>query len=185
MVPCHGNIFWVTGFLLGNTNHQWIPHLKLKKRGVLMISLWLPYKSLSTNTPLAGELRRYVAHVTSHWCVKHMRIDLQFTSIDTLLMEDIMGCDSEDTSHTCLTHLPQYRIHVYASVNRVGIGSDNGLSSIRRHAIIQTNAGLLSIEPLRTNFGAIWIKIQNFSFKAMHMKISSAKWRLFCPGEMS
>ena len=33
-----------------------------------------------------------------------------------------------------LTHLPKRRI--YASVTRVNIGSDNGLSPIRRQAII-------------------------------------------------
>ena len=38
-------------------------------------------------------------------------------------------------------------------MNRVSIGSVNGLSPIRRQAIIQTNAGLLSIEHLGTNFG--------------------------------
>ena len=30
-----------------------------------------------------------------------------------------------------------------------------------------------------------FIKIHNFSFAKMHLKISSAKWRPFCPGEMS
>ena len=36
-----------------------------------------------------------------------------------------------------------------------------------------------------TNFGEILITIQNFSFMKMHLKISSAKWPPFCPGEMS
>ena len=49
----------------------------------------------------------------------------------------------------CVTHLPQN--HIYASVNRVSIGSDNGLLPIRRQAIIQTNTGFLSIKPLGTN----------------------------------
>ena len=71
---------------------------------------------------------------------------------------------------------------IYASVNRVSICSNNGLSPIRRQAIILTNAGLLSIEPLGTNFIEIWIKIQIFSFTKVHLKISSAKWRPFCPG---
>ena len=35
---------------------------------------------------------------------------------------------------------------------------------------------------IRTNFSEILIKIQNFSFTKMHLKISSAKWRQFCPG---
>ena len=41
---------------------------------------------------------------------------------------------------------------------------------------------LLSIGPLETNFGEILIKIQNFSFWKMHLKILSAKWGPFCPG---
>ena len=49
---------------------------------------------------------------------------------------------------------------IYASEYRVGIGSDNGLAPNRRHAIILTNAGLLSFEPLGTNFCEILIKIQ-------------------------
>ena len=54
------------------------------------------------------------------------------------------------------------------------IASDNGLSPERRQAIIWTNAGLLSIGPLRTNFSEILIGIQIFSFKKMHLKMSSA-----------
>ena len=38
-------------------------------------------------------------------------------------------------------------------MNQVSNGSDNGLSPIRQQAIIYTNAGLLSTEPLETNFG--------------------------------
>ena len=68
------------------------------------------------------------------------------------------------------------------SVNRVNIGSDNGLSPSRHQAIIWNNAWLLSIKPLGTNVSEIIIKIQNFSFMKMYLKISSAKWRPFCPG---
>ena len=42
------------------------------------------------------------------------------------------------------------------------IGSDNGLSPGRRQAIIWTNAGILLIEPLATNFSEILIGIHNF-----------------------
>ena len=60
------------------------------------------------------------------------------------------------------------------------IDSDNGLSPGRRQAIILTNDGILSIGPLGTNFNEISIGIQTFSFKKMHFKMSSAKWRPFC-----
>ena len=59
------------------------------------------------------------------------------------------------------------------------IGSDNGLSPGRRQAIIWTIAGILLIGPLGTNFSEIFIGIQTFSFKKMHLKMSSAKWRPF------
>ena len=61
------------------------------------------------------------------------------------------------------------------------IGSDNGLSHGRRQVFILTNAGILSIGPLWTNFIEILIGIQTFSFKKMHFKMS-AKWRLSCLG---
>ena len=62
------------------------------------------------------------------------------------------------------------------------IGSDNGLSPGRRQAIIWTNAGILLIGPLGTNFSETLIEIDTFSFKKMHLKMSSAKWRPFCLG---
>ena len=60
------------------------------------------------------------------------------------------------------------------------IGSDNSLSPGRRQAIIWTNAGLLLIGPLGTNFSEILMAVGTFSFKKMHLKILSAKWRPFC-----
>ena len=62
------------------------------------------------------------------------------------------------------------------------IGSDNGLSPGRRQAIIWTNAGILLIGPLGTNFSEIVIEIHTFSFKKIHLKMSSGKWRPFCLG---
>ena len=62
------------------------------------------------------------------------------------------------------------------------IGSDNGLSPRRRQAIIWTNAGIWSMGPLGINFSEILIEIQRFPFKKMHLKMSSAKLRLFCLG---
>ena len=68
-------------------------------------------------------------------------------------------------------------------VNKLTIlGSDNGLSPDRRQTIIWTNAGILLIGPLRTNFSEMLIEIRTFSFKKMHLKMSSGKWRPFCLG---
>ena len=62
------------------------------------------------------------------------------------------------------------------------LGSDNGLSPGRRQAIIWTNAGILLIRTLGTNFSEIQGEIHSFSFSKMHLKMSSAKWRLFGRG---
>ena len=70
------------------------------------------------------------------------------------------------------------RVTQICVVKQTIIGSDNGLSPGRRQAIIWTNAGILLIGPLGTNFSEILIGIQTFSF----LKMSSAKWPPFCLG---
>ena len=62
------------------------------------------------------------------------------------------------------------------------IGSDNGLSPGRRQAITWTNVRLLLIGPLGTNFSEMLIEIHTFSFKKIHLKVSSGKCRPFCLG---
>ena len=57
------------------------------------------------------------------------------------------------------------------------IGSDNGLSPDWR-----TNVGILLIGPLGINFNKIWFEIRTFSFKKIHLKMSSGKWQPFCLG---
>ena len=54
-------------------------------------------------------------------------------------------------------------------------GSDSGLSPERHQAIIWTNAGILLIGPLGTNFREILIENQTFSLKKIRLKMSSAK----------
>ena len=60
------------------------------------------------------------------------------------------------------------------------IGSDNGLSSGRRQAIIWTNDGILSICTLGKNSSEILSEIHAFSFTKMHLKMWSGKWQPFC-----
>ena len=62
------------------------------------------------------------------------------------------------------------------------IDSDNGLSPSRRQAIICTNAGILLIRTLGTNFIEILSEFLTFWFKKMRLNVSSAKRRLFCLG---
>ena len=62
------------------------------------------------------------------------------------------------------------------------IGSGNGLASGRRQAITWTNVGILLFGPLGSNFSEMLIEIHTFSFKKIHLKMSSGKWRPFCLG---
>ena len=81
---------------------------------------------------------------------------------------------------SCLTHWGRV-MHICAS-KLTSIGSDNGLSPGRHQAIIWSNAGIFLIWPLGTNFSKILIEIHTSSFKKMHLKMSSGKWRPFCLG---
>ena len=82
--------------------------------------------------------------------------------------------------HFRLTHWGRVT-HIGVS-NLTIIGSDNGLSPGRRHAIIWSNAGILLIRNLGIKFREILSKIHTFSFKKMHFKMFSAKWRQVCLG---
>ena len=62
------------------------------------------------------------------------------------------------------------------------IGSYNDLSPRRRQAIIWTNGGILLIRKLGTNSNEILSEIYTFSFKKIHLKMSSGWWRSFCLG---
>ena len=68
-----------------------------------------------------------------------------------------------EVSHICICEL-------------IVIGSDNGLPPSRRQAIIWTNAGILLIGTLGTEFSEILSEIQTFSFKKMHLNMSNVKF---------
>ena len=90
------------------------------------------------------------------------------------------GISGFSTNMLCLIHWGRVT-HICVGKLLI-IGSDNGLSPDRRQAIIWTNAGLLSIGPLRTYFSENLIKVQQFSLKKMHVKMPSAMWRPSCLG---
>ena len=107
-------------------------------------------------------------HIVPEWCVPSPNHPMGYMLISKRVL-----C-SQFTHWGRVTHICVGKLTI--------IGSDNGLSPGRRQAIIWTNAGILSIGPLGTNFSEILIAIQTFSFRKMHLKMSSAKWRLFCLG---
>ena len=96
--------------------------------------------------------------------------------------EDVMAEEalSSRTGHAgflILTHWTRV-----TSVNYAIIGSDNGLSPVRRHAIICTKASLLLIWHLGTNINWILIEIGEiwiFSLNEIHFIMPSVKVRHF------
>ena len=90
------------------------------------------------------------------------------------LDRDHIQCDMNLTHWGRVTHICVSKLTI--------IGSDNGLSPGRRQAITWTNVGILLIGPLGTNFSEMLIEMHTFSFKKIHFKMSSGKWRPSCLG---
>ena len=102
--------------------------------------------------------------VTGNWIVRHCPICL------TRYFADMVFLSYPLTHWGRITHICVSKLII--------IGSDNGLS-LRRHAIIWTNAGILLIRTAGTNFSKIVSEIYIFSFEKIHLKMF-AKWRQFC-----
>ena len=84
----------------------------------------------------------------------------------------ILYCNGALTHWGRVTHICVSKLAI--------IGSDNGLSPGQRQAIIWTNDGILFTGTLGTNLSEILSEFHAFSFKKMHLKMTSAKWRPFC-----
>ena len=151
------------------------------------------FTEISTTNAIHHEINETINREALHIMYKQFR--RTHTSINTVLVSTIgkyifftskssgmiiilmaKRCDLA-SSFLVLTHWGQVT-HICVD-NLTIIGSDNGLSPGRRQAIICTNAGILLIGPLGTNFSEILIQIQTFSLRKMHLKMSSAKWRQF------
>ena len=107
----------------------------------------------------------------SYWCKNSASVPQPFQNVPQIRSKDPEGKVKglEGLEGLSLTHWGRVT-HICISDLTI-IGSDNGLSPGRRQTIIRTNAGILLIRPLGTNFSEILIEIQTFSFKIMHLKI--------------
>ena len=81
-------------------------------------------------------------------------------------------------THIILTHWGQ-QTHICVG-NLANIGSDDGLPPVRCQGIVWTNAAILLIGPLGTNFSEIWIGIQTFSLKKSIRKCRLRNGVRFC-----
>ena len=137
---------------------------------------------------LCGEIQQWNSTMDSPFTGPIMRrFDVSFTvSLNKLVSKRLpMIWDALPLMwyHCDVIHLIHWGRVTHTCVSELTIiGSDNGLSPGRRPAIIWTNAGILLIRTLGTNFSEILSEIRAFSFKKMHLKMSSAKWRPFCLG---
>ena len=76
------------------------------------------------------------------------------------------------------------RTDVYSEIDCI-IGQTDGVKPIYPPTTSLCggyNDGILLIGPMGTNFSEILIGILTFSFKKIHLKVSSAKWQPFCLG---
>ena len=105
--------------------------------------------------------------------------------------QSLMQCDAQqhqeevqhlkNLNHNFQTKVRHWGWLTHICISKLAIiGSDNGLSPGRCQAIIWTNAGIMLIGLLGTNFSEILIEIHAFSLKKMHLKMSSGKWQPFC-----
>ena len=116
------------------------------------------------------------------WC-KFDRVNVKRKTNSSYLHQDIKQFvqehEFENIVHFVLT-LTYWGWGTHICVgNLTIIGSDDGLALSRRQAIIWTNAGIVLIGPLGTNFSETLTEIGAFSFKKMHFKMSSAKGHHF------
>ena len=113
-------------------------------------------------------------HSTMNQGISRFGIDLiilDYPSFSTIALKQMVDALSHSgrVMHICVSKLTI-------------IVSDNGFSPDWHQAIIWTNAGILLIWPLGTNFSEILIKIHTCSFKKMHSKMSSEKCQPCCLG---
>ena len=112
-------------------------------------------------------------------------------SLDKCWPRSLTVCDLLSMLSKFISYIPWFYSGVLTHWGRVthicvsdltSSGSDNGLPPGRRQAIIRTNAGILLIRPLGTNFIEFLVEILITSFKKIRLRVSSAKRRPFCLG---
>ena len=127
-----------------------------------------------------SECGHYILHINLHPTSRFYPLVIKCTRWGSWNMHSKIQSHVNNENYFVLTHWGRMT-HMCVCKLTI-IGSDNGLSPGLRQAIIWTNAGLLLIRHLETIFSEILIGIQTFSFKKIYLKMSSAKWRPFCPG---
>ena len=118
----------------------------------------------------------YSSNLWQPWISK-IRLNIAFS----ISFPDLPGANVRVKNWTSTKfHLTHWGRVMHICVGKITIiVSDNVLYPLPVPSHIWTNAGLLLIGPLGTNFSEILIEILIFSFTKMRLKLSSAKWRPF------
>ena len=161
--------------------NEWNCHLAMQlfKENVLLASYF---------TPLILAYLIVVKAVLPHANMFAMNLQTSFqlmllilTSIGDCISLKLCQCFYRGYIAMCWPSLTHWGRVTHICVSKLTIiGSDNGLSPVRHQTIIWTNAWILLIWPLVTNFNEIPTEIYIFSFKKMHLKMSSGKWQPSC-----
>ena len=128
-------------------------------------SRWIRAYSLCHNPSGCGWVTAVHLEVVSSaaLCIRHSHRKLQDKGCE-LETQDIYRALWLLVASSYLTVLTHWGRATHTCVGKLTIiGSDNGLSPGRRQAITWTNAGIVLIGPLGTNFSEILIEIQAFS----------------------
>ena len=143
----HAILYFQVSWPLVQRNQDWFTAVKYNK----MSLIW---------NDISDKLMAY-GHVMT-WSVFS---NFQCVGYDYEAFMDLNVWERPSTQWGRVTHICVNKLTI--------IGSHNGLSPGRRQAIIWTNAAILLIGPLGTNFSEIWIELLTCSFKKMHLKMSS------------
>ena len=169
-----------------NTLRTWIIN------HILLVSSQSNYSSMSWNKSLTCSLQfKHIPLLTDIFSTNPQALNRQVFILTVLSPKDILRA-ARLTAFNVFTatrapftdmYLTHWGRATHICVSKLtNIGSDNGLSPGRRQAIIWTNAEIFLIRTLGTNFSEILSEIHEFSFKTMHLKMSSGKWRPSCLG---
>ena len=152
------------------------PH-KGQWRRALMFSLISAWINGWVNNHEAGDLRRNCTHydvIVMHCAKTRCAIWCHGSLLLVQVMESCLMAPNHYLNQMKTQKQTHWGREMLICVSKLtNIGSDNGLAPGRRQAIIWTNARILLIGPLGTNFSEILIEIYTFPFKKMHLKMST------------
>ena len=134
---------------------------------LIMVGVMCEIHSPRTSRDKTLGLRRQVLSLPRSLalCISHITAAITKSCIDM----NLYICKDADSNKMILLTYWGWVTHICVREFTI-IGSNNGLSPSRHQAIIWTNAEILLIRPLGTNFSETLIKIHLLSFNKMHLK---------------